>query len=209
MKRTFAFLFVLSATCASYAYAPAKPARPTRETEVMWFYDALRQADSVQVLEGLPHHMFEREERELEIKRRATFAIARELFYEQRLTPAPELIAELTKGFLERKIFLPPLIGAPPLAKACGGFHADYGLSWLKKGEILASALICFGCHDILLVGPTAEVMCGMTQEGDAFLAPRLKPLRGLRPPYRQLDKVRALRPEMFQPEKPQVITKP
>ena len=208
MKRFAALLVALTCAFSSHARSASAPT-PARETDLSWFFAALREADAVEVLEGLPHPLFEDVDFAFEKKRRATFTIGKEVFYEQRLNVPEELTAELTRGFAEQKLFKAPLQGAPRRMKFCGGFHADYGIAWLKNGERLAAALVCFGCGDIQLVGPTSDVMCDMTAVGREFLQPRLRPLRTLRPPYQHLQKqMQEAKRDVLHPEKPQIDLK-
>lgn len=155
----------------------------------------------MEVLEGIPHPRWEPKARSLELTQRKTTKLAEEIFYEQLLPSSEEFRAQMTAAFAGNELFIRPLIGALPHVKACGGFHADYGVSWWQDEERLVSALICFGCHDIQLVGKTEILLTGMTAEGLAFLEKNLRHLRVLRPPFRQSEKVRALQPADFKPE--------
>jgi len=193
-------------TAAVHASKPLRPAHPTREVDLNWFFEAVRAADQLEVLEGLPHQYWEREERSIELAKHKTLSISTEAFYEQRLSVPAELRTELTNAFLHQPLFVRPLIGKPAFAKGCGGFHADYGLRWLKEGTPQAAALVCFGCGDIRLVGGGMEITTELTESGERYLKSRLLPLKALRPPRRQLDQVRKITPEQFISELPKKV---
>lgn len=182
---------------------PINAARPSREVDLTWFLDALRSADRFEILEGLPHQYFEREERAAELTKHKTLTISSESFYEQLLPCSEDLRKNLTEAFLLKALFVRPLIGQRELLKACGGFHPDYGLRWSQGDTVLVAALICFGCHDVRLVGAEHELTTSMTGEGYEFLQNKLIPLHALRPPKRQLDKIRNIKPEQFKSAPP------
>jgi hypothetical protein len=202
----FAFYLLLSlASFVSQAQAgkPTNAAPPSREVDLAWFFGALRKAERLEILEGLPHQYFEKEERAVELTKHKTLTISSESFYEQRLPCAEDLRRSLTEAFLLKALFVRPLIGQREMLKACGGFHADYGLRWSKGDTVLVAALICFGCHDVRLVGAEHELTTSMTGEGYEFLQTKLLPLRALRPPKHQLDKIRNIKPEQFKSAPP------
>lgn len=172
------------------------------KVDLTWFYEALRNADQMEFLEGLPHQRREVRLREQEMKRHQTIQIAEEFFYEQRLPCSEEFRSEMTSAFLEKKLFAPPLVDLP-IVKPCGGFHADYGFRWLKKGAPLASALICFGCGEILLVGTTVAINADMTDLGAVYLKEHLKGIRALRPPGEQKEEMPQ---DRFRPNPPSKV---
>jgi hypothetical protein len=48
--------------------------------------------------------------------------------------------------------------------KRCGGFHPDYAVvATCDDGEY--TVLICFGCHEILIIGPRSSLRCDMAGE--------------------------------------------
>ncbi len=59
--------------------------------------------------------------------------------------------------------------------KLCGGFHADFLLKWDgEAGEV--DAMICFGCQEIRLFGPTGELYGNLTNDGAKELRELLAP---------------------------------
>lgn len=175
--------------------------------DLSWFYEALRQADAVEVLEGLPHRSRESDVFNQERQRQNPFVLAGEFFYEKRPSVTGELGAELTEGFLSKRLFETPVLGEPVL-KACGGFHADFGIRWLKDKEPLVSALICFGCSDIKLIGLTEKITCSMTKSGSEILKARLTPLRTSRPKPSKRQKIEMPELEKLSPGKPKIDLK-
>jgi hypothetical protein len=48
--------------------------------------------------------------------------------------------------------------------KKCGGFHADYALTW-KVAGVEYAALFCFGCGEVKLFGPQQEFRYDIGEE--------------------------------------------
>ncbi|MCC6415347.1 MAG: hypothetical protein IT582_05525 [Opitutaceae bacterium] len=197
-------LAALSA-CVCAGNIPAPPPKPT-EVDLLWFYEALNNADQLEILEGLPHHYWEPVEREIEISKHPTTTIAKQVFYSQRLPADKEFKAKLTTGFLCQNLFIPHKPGDLIAFKQCGGFHADYGLQWLKEGELVAAALICFGCGEIQIVGGKMDILADMTEEGGDFFARALKPLHALRPPFLHQHRLQELKPHVPKIEPPEKV---
>jgi hypothetical protein len=152
--------------------------------DTQWFFEAAKAADSLEVIEGLPHQTEEKELRASEAKNHKLISICDELFYDLVLPVSAEHIKLLNMNFGSQGLFTPPYEG-PQFASGCGGFHADYGLRWIKGEKQLAAALICFGCNDILLVGKKEILVAHLTDRGKEVLSAILKPYRQLRPPRR------------------------
>jgi len=49
-------------------------------------------------------------------------------------------------------------------AKECGGFHADFALSW-RSGEAEVNLLICYGCHEVLFTDGTTTLKYDLDHE--------------------------------------------
>ncbi len=99
-------------------------------------------AKTLTVFEGLPHQMWEKEQLATEIKRKDTRQIWDFPFY----TPGVEARnAEQLRALLGSRDSI-EVYGGP---KLCGGYHPDYCISW-QAGEAVYSALICFGCTEIV-----------------------------------------------------------
>lgn len=192
------FFLVLTTLGGVASLNAGKQFNGPRPVDIQWFYEALKQADTVDVLEGLPHQKWEYELRKVETDNQKTFDIDGELFYQKLLEVPAERKKQITDKFLGKIIFVPPT--RIPVIKPCGGFHADYGLRWSKEGKVLASALLCFGCGEIHLIGDKFSVATDFSNEGQDYLSATVKPLRQSRPTI-SFDAARKLKPEMFKPE--------
>jgi hypothetical protein len=131
-------------------------------------------AKSAQLFEGLPHP-FERELLESEQKRAATRRLHGELFYEK-AQAVPSDAAEKLRVAMNDAVR--PYRGM----KLCGGFHADYAITW-QTGRATYAALVCFGCSEIKLHVPGGELTADMSAEGAKALRLLLEPFRKERPP--------------------------
>lgn len=192
MRMALTSLILLSAALG----APAGVARaPAGELiDLRWLREAMQQADALEVLEGLPHPSSESEERAAEETRVTPLVIATELYYQEPLPVAADVKLRLRDAFARGGLFVPPIWRTFPLVKFCGGFHADYAVRWLKGGEVLASAGICFGCHQVLFVGGEQPITTDLTKTGFAQLRSWLTPYRQNRPLWRHFDRLREIK---------------
>ena len=106
---------------------------------------ALAKAERVEIYEGLPSPVFERNLFDSEKSGKICRQIAGEWFYS-----VPQEMK------LEDSMKLQRLVGAGLLQpwrgeKLCGGFHADWAIA-LSSDKSLLSVLICFGCHEVRLL---------------------------------------------------------
>ena len=200
MRRIF-LLFFTAISCVASLWA-AQPFGGPQRPDIKWFYEAIKTADSLEVLEGLPHQYWEPEIRAVEAAKPDIVDIAGELFYPKPLDVSIEQKNQLTEKFLQETLLTVPDSNAPVFPKGCGGFHADYALRWTKNGSAVAAALVCFGCEEILLVSEKAKVSSNFTGEGKSYLPPALKPLRQSRPASK-FGAVRLVNPDIFQPSLP------
>ncbi len=100
-------------------------------------------AKSLVIYEGLPHQTWDRELLASEIKRKDTTEIWDFPFY----TPS----VDATNGDDLRKLLSNPAsLREYQGPKSCGGYHPDFCISW-QAGKVKYYALICFGCHEIVL----------------------------------------------------------
>ena len=112
----------------------------------------IRQAERLTLYEGLPHPMYEPTALAAEKKAKPTVELHGFPFYREAL----EVKAgddEKLKALLADPRTLEPFSGE----KRCGGFHPDYAVEWSVGGKI-RSGLICFGCGEVMIYGPTGEV---------------------------------------------------
>lgn len=148
---------------------------------------AVARADKFTVHEGLPHPFEGKEVVQNEILLKRTELLDREWFYVP-AQPVPEKDAEKLRRLLANGLF-EPWRGV----KFCGGFHADYAVSFVADG-VTWQVLICFGCHEarILRLPPKARIAQGMagfrlttdlTKAGFRELDELFKAYRRQRPP--------------------------
>ena len=65
--------------------------------------------------------------------------------------------------------------------KKCGGFHPDYAVvATGDDGEY--TMLMCFGCHEILIIGPRSSMRCDMNGDTNKPIETMLKEYRVNRP---------------------------
>ncbi len=100
-------------------------------------------AKSIVVFEGLPHQSWDPKLLAVEIKRKDTQKIWKFPFY----TPS---VAATNSDDLRHLLSRSDSIKVYGGPKLCGGYHPDYCISW-QAGEITYYALVCFGCHEIVL----------------------------------------------------------
>lgn len=136
---------------------------------------AILGSKSLTLSEGLPHpakepHLFPAEE-----KRRDTREIAGFPFYKPDIKPDPGRLDRL------RRLLASPASFAEWKQKRCGGFHPDWSVNW-RSGRDNIHALICFGCQDIIILGPDQQLRYGLTAAAFKQLKSDLVPLRSKRP---------------------------
>lgn len=140
------------------------------------FVAKLQKIDSLRLFEGLPHQMFASQLHQQELRTKKTVSLHAFPFYEEILELREADAAQLTLIFRDRKSFKP--FSGP---KACGGFHPDYCLEWHGSQEIY-QALVCFGCHEVMLFGPDVELYCEIGDKTWSLLWTLLEPYNKNRP---------------------------
>jgi len=188
MKRYALLLLLAFLPTAGLHAGKAVGKSSTLQADLRWYFQALREADRMEIAEGLPHQEWEREERAAQQQKHETFSIAGELFYQQRLPSSEEVRTDITSAFLLMTLFNPPLASEPwGEMSACCPFHADHALIWWKGDQQALVILLCFGCHKVKLVGPKQDTVLqlGMTPAGIELLERKIKPLHALRPAFR------------------------
>jgi len=109
---------------------------------------AAKNADSFLLYEGLPHPMFEHALLRREASREDVVWFHDIPFYDH-----PIQLEGGDRDKAERFLASPipdAGYGEGPVAKMCGGFHADWCIV-LKKGTELTAAMICFTCSDMIV----------------------------------------------------------
>jgi hypothetical protein len=154
------------------------------------------------VWEGLPHPLVDHANFIGE-KQSPHQIIAGEFFYRKALTIAASDQTALNRLVRARDVFTP--FGGE---KFCGGFHADYAMEWKHGEDRLAVVLICFSCHETLVVLPKGQIRTDLTKEGHEALRGVLKNYRQSRP-FALADKSKALKPEPVPVSPPKFDLKP
>ena len=123
-----------------------------RALRELWdFAEEVETADRVVIHEGLPGPTFEQDLYEYEIAKEQHETFDGFAFYKN---PRPLVKAEtedLTQQIFDAAI---PYRGV----KMCGEFHPDFMLEW-KVRDASYRAHICFGCHELRLIGPGKDLL--------------------------------------------------
>jgi hypothetical protein len=125
-----------------------------------WIFDSIRSGTQFKLFEGLPHPLFDIQIRKDEISKKATIQFDGELFYPQPL--------KLKNGDLEKLIAVLGDSGSfkarDLVPKPCGGFHADFAFEWTHENKA-SECLICFGCFEVMLIGPSFKLHCDIADQ--------------------------------------------
>jgi hypothetical protein len=153
MKVSCVLIAMFLAECAGGGVADRVPLGAAKP-----FFQSIRKADDIRVYEGLPHQTFENGLLRTESMRPDITLIAGYHFY----TPA-------TLG-VERDVFRNVLSSRSTFRvfsgeKFCGGFHPDYCVTWTVRG-MRYNALVCFGCHEIVLEGEGRTLRYDLSEQG-------------------------------------------
>jgi hypothetical protein len=103
--------------------------------------------------EGLPHPMFEAELYRSELGTKAVMRRDGHELYRERLKADLELEAQLRRICADANTYL-PFAGE----KDCGGFHADYALTWFN-GKESVTIVLCFDCQEAWIHGRSLAVL--------------------------------------------------
>lgn len=143
------FLFLTLSACGLWASIVSRRANGDSEiahTEAtLALAAAAAQAEKFTVHEGLPHSFEGKEFVENEVRTKQTVSFDGERFY---LPPQPAAAEDKAK--LQR-LFDQGLFKPWGGLKFCGGFHADYAVSF-ESGGAAYQVLLCFGCHEARLL---------------------------------------------------------
>ena len=153
----------------------AKQPAPASETASSKIRQAMAEATSVTVYEGLPHQMFERDLLAAESKRKDTEKIGSFRFY------TPGITAVNSEG-LKRILSSSDTIQVFRGEKFCGGFHPDYAVQWSDKDGSRFYAQICFGCHEIIYSDGKNDFRYDFEDEPFKKLKKELEPYAKKRP---------------------------
>lgn len=138
---------------------------------------AMAEATTVNVYEGLPHQIFERDLLAAESKRKDTEKIGSYRFYIPAVAAAnPEVLKRILSSS-ETTIEV-----VEGVEKACGGFHPDYTIQWTSGDGSRFFAQICFGCHEIIYSDGKNEYRYDIKNEPLEKLKKELEPYEKKRP---------------------------
>jgi hypothetical protein len=136
-------------------------------------------ATDLVLYEGMPHPYHEPKLLAEEKASKPTRELAGHPFYREPLELASE-DASFLREILADRGSIATYVGD----KKCGGFHPDYAVAWTGGGAP-TQALICLGCHEVLISGRNGQARYDLRQHA----YDRLKSLLGRyvtnRPPMR------------------------
>lgn len=167
-----ASLVAALATSCSTSPPIGKPAPVSAAAGVL---AELRATEQVRVYEGLPHQAHEAEVLQKELRRRDVTRIGGYPFY----TPSKPA---RNASVLRRILGDPGSFAMYRGPKTCGGFHPDYAVTW-QAGGPTRSALICFGCGEMLLSADGSWLPYNIRDRALAELRTALAPYAAKRPP--------------------------
>ena len=139
---------------------------PHRHTDFSQLSRVLPPSDSSApvIYRGLPHQMWDKAALWTHLFITSNRSIGGYRFYTTRALASDTLRARLTAAFQASTLYQP--YRGP---KLCGGYHPDYCFEW-RSSRGTFYALICTGCHEIILIGDGTEVHCDLGDvPGDAL----------------------------------------
>ncbi|MGJ8654660.1 MAG: hypothetical protein ACSHX8_15475 [Opitutaceae bacterium] len=134
-----------------------------------FFTQSTVEYELLELLEGLPHQILEKEALKKEIKDKDVIKLNGHWFYEQPLRIQSKDESELREILSDNSTYT-PFSGV----KRCGGFHPDYAVKLLSKAEIV-SFHICFGCREIKVYRGRKELHADLCNESYDRLKELLK----------------------------------
>ena len=149
---------------------------------------AAKQSGKFTVYEGLPHFFEGREFVENEIRTKPTVLIDENWFY------LPSQVMPAGDRSILQQLFLTGGFKPWHGVKLCGGFHADYAVSFESGGSNGYLVLFCFGCHEARILrmlpdspksqgAPGFRLTVDLTEDGYKSLQEFFKKYRKERPP--------------------------
>ncbi|MES2696566.1 MAG: hypothetical protein V4773_24065 [Verrucomicrobiota bacterium] len=120
---------------------------------------ATKSATSLTIHQGLTRWMKEKEAALAALREKGETALT---VREQSFYPEAQAVPQEAGEKLRAAVFgaVKPWRGI----KLCGGFHADYLLRW-ETAQGRSEAQICFGCHELKIVGPAGEIYGDLASE--------------------------------------------
>ena len=143
--------------------------RPPRQPPCERFQNSVVKADTMRILEGLPHQNASREVFEKEIKTKPNQVLGGYHFYEAIRNLSPDDVKRVAEILHRSSTYW------THSDKYCAGFHPDFAVSWTVD-KLEYHALICFGCREIKLLGPGEEPYFDLSKTSREELIKILRP---------------------------------
>jgi hypothetical protein len=138
--------------------------------------DGVARASSLRLYEGLPHQMWEKDQYDHELATKKSVQLHDYPFYERTLAVSQSDREELRRSTASAETYF-TFSGEKP----CGGYHPDYCLEWID-GENSYELLICLGCEEMKLFGPTQQLRVDIRRDAAKRLKTILSQYRDQRP---------------------------
>lgn len=136
----------------------------------------IAKGQSCVLYEGLPHQRYEAELLDEEVRTKETLQFYGFAFYAEVLKLKPKDAKKLAGILAHWATFEEYSPG-----KRCGGFHPDYCVEW-RVGIEAYRWLICLGCFEGKLAGPSSETHYDVSPKARASLQELLVPYHKNRP---------------------------
>lgn len=114
---------------------------------------------------GLPHQYWEKRDLWRDLFTTSHRSIGGYRFY-----TTPPVVSEPLRSRIASAVRSSTLYQPYGGAKACGGYHPDYCFEWhTSQGTFYA--LLCTGCHEMILIGDGTELHCDLERAtGDSLV---------------------------------------
>lgn len=122
--------------------------------------DAIPQATTTVLYEGLPHQGWQAGLFESERAARPHVEFHGHLFYSETIVPSPQDSAQLAL-IVRDATTLEEWRGM----KLCGAYHPDWLIEWKLSDGSTYQLHFCFGCHEVKIYGPGWKLYCDVTQD--------------------------------------------
>jgi hypothetical protein len=141
-----------------YGWVTTIGSTPFRRTDFSQLSRVLPPADArlVAIYPGLPHQRRESDKLLHELFTASHRAIGGYRFYSCPLSVPDALRSRISSAMQSPALYYP--FRGP---KLCGGYHPDYCFEW-QSAQGTFYALLCRGCHEIIVIGGGTEVHCDL-----------------------------------------------
>jgi len=152
--------------------------KETFEKNLKLLVTGMEKAKTVTLLEGLPHQLYEGKSLAKERKDQKTVEWHGFPFYIEELPAGEKDVQRLQVILANVKAFK-----RFEIPKPCGGFHPDWCVVFRNDKEVYR-VLVCFGCQEARLYGPTTDVYTDLDERAFKVLETTLKPYQKKRPKF-------------------------